>query len=167
MPRNSLEVADILRIYGAQYKAAQQGHFSLNQLKVMSAIQPCRSGQLGGHLLHCPQCDTQLMAYNSCRNRHCPKCQSSSAKRWLEARQTQLLPTEYYHVVFTLPAAISQLAFYNKSQMYHLSFKAASQTLLTIAKDPKRLGAQIAHDHGIAYLGLRHDSSSACALYCA
>lgn len=143
MPRTSLEVADIFRSYGSQYKTAQQGHLSLNQLKVMSAIQRCRSAQLGGHLLHCPQCNTQLIAYNSCRNRHCPKCQSSSAKRWLEARQTQLLPTEYYHVVFTLPAAISQLAFYNKSQMYHLLFKAASQTLLTIAKDPKHLGAHI------------------------
>jgi len=143
MPRTSLELADIFRSYGSQYKTAQQGHLSLNQLKVMSAIQRCRSAQLGGHLLHYPQCNTQLIAYNSCRNRHCPKCQSSSAKRWLEARQTQLLPTEYYHVVFTLPAAISQLAFYNKSQMYHLLFKAASQTLLTIAKDPKHLGAHI------------------------
>jgi len=143
MPRTSLEVADIFRSYGSQFKTTQQGHLSLNQLKVMSAIQRCRSAQLGGHLLHCPQCNTQLIAYNSCRNRHCPKCQSSSAKRWLEARQTQLLPTEYYHVVFTLPAAISQLAFYNKSQMYHLLFKAASQTLLTIAKDPKHLGAHI------------------------
>jgi hypothetical protein len=143
MLRTSLEVADIFRSYGSQYKTAQQGHLSLNQLKVMSAIQRCRSAQLGGHLLHYPQCNTQLIAYNSCRNRHCPKCQSSSAKRWLEARQTQLLPTEYYHVVFTLPAAISQLAFYNKSQMYHLLFKAASQTLLTIAKDPKHLGAHI------------------------
>ncbi|MFT6951267.1 MAG: hypothetical protein ACJAUL_002411 [Paraglaciecola sp.] len=143
MPRTSLEVADIFRYYGSQNKTTQQGHLSLNQLKVMSAITRCRSAQLGGHLLHCPQCNTQLIAYNSCRNRHCPKCQSSSAKRWLEARQTQLLPTEYYHVVFTLPAAISQLAFYNKSLMYHLLFKAASQTLLTIARDPKHLGAQI------------------------
>lgn len=110
MPRTSLEVADIFRSYGSQFKTAQQGHLSLNQLKVMSAIQRCRSAQLGGHLLHCPQCNTQLIAYNSCRNRHCPKCQSSSAKRWLEDRQTQLLPTEYYHLVFTLPAAVSQLA---------------------------------------------------------
>jgi hypothetical protein len=143
MPRTSLEVADIFRLYGPQYKTTQQGHLSLNQLKVMSAIKRCRSAQLGGHQLHCPQCDTDLIAYNSCRNRHCPKCQSSSAKRWLKARQTQLLPTEYYHVVFTLPAAVSPLAFYNKSLMYHLLFKAASQTLLTIAKDPKHLGAQI------------------------
>lgn len=143
MPRTPLEVADIFRTYGAQYKATHQGHLSLNQLKVMSAIQRCRSAQLGSHLLHCPQCNTQLIAYNSCRNRHCPKCQSSAAKRWLKARQTQLLPVDYYHVVFTLPAAISQLAFYNKTEVYQLLFRAAAQTLTTIAGDPKHLGAQI------------------------
>lgn len=143
MPRTSLEVADIFRTYGAHYKATQQGHLSLNQLKVISAIQRCRSAQLGSHLLHCPQCNTQIIAYNSCRNRHCPKCQSSAAKRWLKARQTQLLPVDYYHVVFTLPAAISQLAFYNKTEVYQLLFRAAAQTLTTIAGDPKHLGAQI------------------------
>ena len=143
MPRPSLEVADVFRFYGEQYKAIQQGHLSLNQLKVMSAITRCRSAQLGGHQLHCPQCDTNLIAYNSCRNRHCPKCQSSAAKRWLTARQTQLIPVDYYHVVFTLPAAISQLAFYNKAELYGLLFSAASQTLATIAQDPKHLGADI------------------------
>lgn len=143
MPRPSLEVADVFRFYGEQYKAVQQGHLSLNQLKVMSAITRCRSAQLGGHQLHCPQCDTNLIAYNSCRNRHCPKCQSSAAKRWLTARQTQLIPVDYYHVVFTLPAAISQLAFYNKAELYGLLFSAASQTLATIAQDPKHLGADI------------------------
>ena len=143
MSRPSLEVADIFRDYGDQYKATQRGHLSLNQLKVMSAIKRCRSAQLGGHQLHCPQCDTDLIAYNSCRNRHCPKCQASAAKRWLAARQTQLLPVDYYHLVFTLPAAISQLAFYNKADVYGLLFSAASQTLATIARDPKRLGADI------------------------
>ena len=122
MTRTSLEVADIFRSYGAQYKATYQGHLSLNQLKVMSAIQRCRSVQLGGHLLHCPECNTQLIAYNSCRNRHCPKCQASSAKRWLKARQTQLLPLDYYHVVFTLPAAISQLRFIIKPRYISCCF---------------------------------------------
>ena len=143
MHRPSWEVADIFRQHGRDWRETQQGHLSLNQLKVMSAIERCRSAQLGGHKLHCPHCDTDVIAYNSCRNRHCPKCQSTAAKRWLNARQCQLLPTEYYHVVFTLPAAISQLAFYNKCPIYHLLFKAASQTLLTIARDPKHLGAEI------------------------
>ena len=143
MPRTSLEVADIFRTYGAQYKATHQGYLSLNQLKVISAIQRCRSAQLGGHLLLCPQCNTQLIAYNSCRNRYCPKCQSSAAKRWLKTRQTPLLPVDYYHVVFTLPAAISQLAFYNKTEIYQLLFRAAAQTLTTIAGDPKHLDGQI------------------------
>ncbi len=143
MPRPSLEVADIFRAYGEHYKAVNQGHLSLNQLKVISAITRCRTAQLGGHQLHCEQCDTDLIAYNSCRNRHCPKCQASAAKRWLKARQTQLLPVDYYHVVFTLPAAVSQLAFYNKADMYGLLFSAAAQTLSTIARDHKHLGADI------------------------
>jgi len=141
--RPALEVADVFRFYGAQYKAKQRGHISLNQLKVMSAIERCRTAQLGGHELHCNKCETDLIAYNSCRNRHCPKCQSSAAKRWLNARQAQLLPVEYYHVVFTLPEEVAQLAFYNKAKMYDLLFSAASQTLSTIAKDPKHLGADI------------------------
>jgi hypothetical protein len=138
-----LEVADVFRFHGQQYKAKQGKHLHLSQLKVMSAIEACRSAKLGGHQLHCAQCETDVIAYNSCRNRHCPKCQASSAKRWLEARQTQLLPVDYYHVVFTLPAAISQLAFYNKADMYGLLMKAAAKTLSTIASDPKHLGAHI------------------------
>jgi hypothetical protein len=138
-----LEVADVFRFHGHQYKAKQGKHLHLSQLKVMSAIEACRSAKLGGHQLHCSQCETDLIAYNSCRNRHCPKCQASSAKRWLEARQTQLLPVDYYHVVFTLPTAISQLAFYNKADMYGLLMKAAARTLATIAGDPKHLGAHI------------------------
>ena len=143
MARPSLEVADVFRFHGQQYKAKQGKHLHLSQLKVMSAIEACRSAKLGGHQLHCAQCETDVIAYNSCRNRHCPKCQASSAKRWLEARQTQLLPVDYYHVVFTLPAAISQLAFYNKADMYGLLMKAAARTLATIAGDPKHLGAHI------------------------
>jgi hypothetical protein len=142
-PHPKYEVADILRLHGKAYKAKQGKHLHLTHMKVMSAIAACRSAKLGGHQLHCAKCETDIIAYNSCRNRHCPKCQSSSAKRWLEARQTQLLPIDYYHVVFTLPAAISELAYYNKAKMYDLLMKAAAQTLSTIAGDSKHLGAQI------------------------
>ena len=141
--RPPLEVADVFRLSGAQYKQSQHGHLSLAQQKVMSAIERCRSAQLGAHHLHCEHCHTDAIAYNSCRNRHCPKCQGSSAKRWFAAREQQLLPVEYYHVVFTLPGEVAQLAFYNKAQMYQLLFKAASQTLLTIAGDTRHLGAEV------------------------
>ena len=141
--RPPLEVADVFRLSGTQYKSAQHGRLSLAQLKVMSAIERCRSAQLGAHHLHCEHCHTDAIAYTSCRNRHCPKCQGSSAKRWFAAREQQLLPVEYYHVVFTLPGEVAQLAFYNKAQMYQLLFKAASQTLLTIAGDTRHLGAEV------------------------
>jgi len=140
----ALEVADIFRTHGPAWRQSQQGHLSLGQLKVMSAIEQCRSAALGGHLLHCNGCDHDQVAYNSCRNRHCPKCQASAAKRWLQDRQADLLPVDYYHVVFTLPAPISAIAFYNKAVIYRLLFEVASETLLTIAADPKHLGAQIA-----------------------
>jgi hypothetical protein len=139
----ALEVADILRAHGPAWKRTQQGHLSRGQLKVMSAIEQCRTAALGGHVLRCPDCATEQVAYNSCRNRHCPKCQSSAAKRWLEARQADLLPVDYYHVVFTLPAPISDIAYYNKAVIYGLLFEIAAQTLTTIAADPKHLGAQI------------------------
>jgi len=116
---------------------------SLGQLKVMSAIEQCRSAVLGGHVLRCEACEQVQIAYNSCRNRHCPKCQASAARRWLEARQADLLPVEYYHVVFTLPAPIAELAYQNKALIYGLLFDLAAETLLTIAADPKHLGAQI------------------------
>ena len=141
--RPPLEVADVFRLSGTQYKSAQHRHLSLAQLKVMSAIERCQSAQLGAHHLHCEHCHTDAIAYNSCRNRHCPKCQGSSAKRWFAAREQQLLPVEYYHVVFTLPGEVAQLAFYNKAQMYQLLFKAASKTLLTIAGDTRHLGAEV------------------------
>ena len=116
---------------------------SLGQLKVMSAIGQCRSAALGGHVLRCEACAQVQIAYNSCRNRHCPKCQASAARRWLEARQADLLPVEYYHVVFTLPAPIADIAYQNKAVIYGLLFDVAAETLLTIAADPKHLGAQI------------------------
>ena len=141
--RSSLEVADIFRAHGPAWRQAQHSHLSLGQLKVMSAIEQCRSAALGGHVLRCGGCGADQVAYNSCRNRHCPKCQSSAAKRWLEARQTELLPVDYYHVVFTLPAPISAIAYYNKAVIYRLLFEVAAETLRVIAADPKHLGARI------------------------
>jgi len=143
MVRTVLEVADIFRAHGPHWRCAQAGHLSLGQLKVMSAIERCRSAALGGHVLRCQSCEHTQIAYNSCRNRHCPKCQASAARRWLEARQTELLPVEYYHVVFTLPAPVSELAYYNKTVLYSLLFQTAAETLRTIAADPKHLGACI------------------------
>ncbi len=143
MGRCALEVADIFRAHGPAWRQAQQGHLSLGQLKVMSAIEQCRSAALGGHVLHCETCTYDQIACNSCRNRHCPKCQARAARRWLEDRQAELLPVEYYHVVFTLPAPISAIAYYNKAVIYGLLFDLAAQTLRTIAADPKHLGARI------------------------
>ena len=139
----ALEVADIFRDHGPAWRDARVGHLSLGQLKVMSAIERCRSAALGGHLLCCEDCAQIQIAYNSCRNRHCPKCQASAARRWLEDRQGDLLPVDYYHVVFTLPAPISDIAYHNKAVVYNLLFKATAETLLTIAADPKRLGARL------------------------
>ena len=143
MSRPDLEVADIFRAHGPAWRHAQAGHLSLGQLKVMSAIERCRSAALGGHVLQCQACAHTQVAYNSCRNRHCPKCQASAARRWLEARQTDLLPVDYYHLVFTLPAPISDIAWYNKSVVYSLLFKAAAETVCTIAGDPRHLGARV------------------------
>ena len=141
--RPALEVADIFRAHGPAWRLAQAGHLSLGQLKVMSAIEACRTAELGGHVERCEDCDHVRIAYNSCRNRHCPKCQGAAAQRWLEARQAELLPLAYYHVVFTLPAQIGDIAFQNKAVVYDILFKAASETLLTIAADPRHLGARI------------------------
>jgi hypothetical protein len=143
MGRSALEVADIFRIHGLAWREAQRGHLSLAQLKVMSAIEQCRTAALGGHVLHCDGCGAEQIAYNSCRNRHCPKCQASAAQRWLEAREADLLPVEYFHVVFTLPAPISDIAYYNKAVVYGLLFDIAAQTLLTIGSDAKHLGARL------------------------
>jgi len=143
MGRAALDVADIFRAHGPAWRQAQHGHLSLGQLKVMSAIEQCRSAALGGHVLRCDACAQVAIAYNSCRNRHCPKCQARAARRWLEARQADLLPVDYYHVVFTLPAPISAIAYYNKTLIYDLLFEVAAETLRTIAADPKHLGARI------------------------
>ena len=143
MARAALEVADIFRTFGPAWRREQRGHLNLSQLKVMSAVEQCRSAALGGHVLRCEACEHSRIAYNSCRNRHCPKCQGAAAQRWLDARQAELLPLAYYHVVFTLPAQIGDIAFQNKAVVYDILFKAASETLLTIAADPRHLGARI------------------------
>ena len=143
MARESLEVADIFRGHGAAWRAANAGHVSLGQLKVMSAIEACRTAALGGHVAACQDCDHIHIAYNSCRNRHCPKCQGKLARDWLQAREAELLPVPYYHVVFTLPAQIADIAYQNKAVIYNLLFKASAQALLTIAADPKHLGARL------------------------
>jgi len=143
MARPGLEVADIFRTHGAAWRRANAGHLSLGQLKVMSAIERCRTAALGGHVAVCEDCDQRLIAYNSCRNRHCPKCQGAAAKDWLAARQAELLPVEYYHVVFTLPGQISDIAYQNKAAVYGILFKAVAETLIAIAADPRHLGARI------------------------
>lgn len=143
MARPALEVADIFRAYGPAWRKANAGHVSLGQLKVMSAIERCRTAELGGHVARCEACDHTHIAYNSCRNRHCPKCQGAAAKEWLADREAELLPVPYYHVVFTLPAPIADIAYQNKAAVYAILFKAAAETLLTIAADPKHLGARI------------------------
>ena len=143
MGRPALEVADIFRTHGPAWRQQQAGHLSLGQLKVMSAIEQCRTAALGGHALRCNTCAHEEISYNSCRNRHCPKCQARAAQRWLDARQADLLPVEYYHVVFTLPEPISAIAYANKATIYRLLFEVAAETLITIAADPKHLGAHI------------------------
>ena len=143
MSRPALEVADIFRDHGAAWRLAQSGHISLGQFKAMSAIERCRTAPLGGHVLRCEACSEIQIAYNSCRNRHCPKCQAPAARRWLEAREADLLPVEYFHVLFTLPAPISAIAYTNKAVIYPMLFRAAAETLLRIAADPKHLGARI------------------------
>ena len=143
MPRPPLEVADIFRAHGPAWRRANAGHVSLGQLKVMSAIESCRTAALGGHVARCEKCRHTLIAYNSCRNRHCPKCQGAAAQEWLANREAELLPVPYYHVVFTLPAAIGDIAYQNKTVIYGILFKAAAETLVTIAADPKHLGARI------------------------
>jgi ssDNA-binding Zn-finger/Zn-ribbon topoisomerase 1 len=141
--RPALEVADIFRDHGPAWRQANAGHVSLDQLKVMSAIESCRTAALGGHVTRCEKCSHTLIAYNSCRNRHCPKCQGAAAQEWLAKREAELLPVPYFHVVFTLPARIAEVAYQNKAVIYDLLFKASSEATLTIAADPKHLGARI------------------------
>ena len=143
MLRPRLEVADIFRDHGAAWRSANARHVSLDQLKVMSAIERCRTAALGGHVLRCENCSHTAISYNSCRNRHCPKCQGAAAKEWLAEREAELLPVPYFHVVFSLPSQIAKIAYQNKPVIYDLLFKASSETMLTIAADPKHLGARI------------------------
>lgn len=146
MARPTLEVADIFRDHGAAWRDANRGHVSVGQLKVMGAIESCRTAALGGHVARCENtaCRHTAIAYNSCRNRHCPKCQGAAAREWMEEREAELLPVPYFHIVFTLPAAIADLAYQNKAVICDLLFKASAETMTTIAADPKHLGARIA-----------------------
>jgi len=141
--RPVLEVADIFRAHGPAWRDANAGHVSLAQLKAMSAIETCRTAALGGHVARCEDCAHTDIAYNSCRNRHCPKCQGTAARAWLAERGAELLPVPYYHLVFTLPAPVADIAYQNKATIYDILFKASAETLMTIAADPKHLGARI------------------------
>jgi hypothetical protein len=141
--RAKLEVADIFRDHGAAWRQANAGHVSLGQLKVMTAIERCRTAALGGHVKRCADCAHTVIAYNSCRNRHCPKCQGAAAKQWLAEREAELLPVPYYHLVFTLPAPIADIAYQNKATIYDILFKASAEAVMTIAADPKHLGARV------------------------
>jgi Putative transposase/Transposase zinc-binding domain len=145
MSRPLLGVADIFRGHGGAWRQANAGHVSLGQLKVMSAIENCRTAALGGHVARCEneKCAYTQIAYNSCRNRHCPKCQGAAAREWLAEREAELLPVPYFHVVFSLPAQIADIAYHNKAAIYDILFKASAETLITIAADPKHLGARI------------------------
>src|SRR5687767_8256647 len=143
MARPALEVADIFRGHGAVWRDANAGHVSLGQLQVVSAIGSCRTAALGGNVTRCEDCAHTQIAYNSCRNRHCPKCQGAAARDWLAEREAELLPVPYFHVVFTLPAAIADIAYQNKAVIYDLLFKASADTLITIAADPEHLGARV------------------------
>jgi hypothetical protein len=140
---SELEVADIFRRYGDAYRQARSGHLGRVERRVMSAIELCRTAELGGHSEVCQSCGLIRCAYNSCRNRHCPKCQGAARIEWLAARQAELLPVPYFHVVFTLPAPAAEIAFQNKAAVYAILFKTAAETLRTIAADPKHLGAEI------------------------
>ncbi|WP_111445499.1 IS91 family transposase [Planktotalea frisia] len=143
MSERTLEIADIFRMYGPAWRRANRGHVNLSQLKVMSSIEACRTEALGGHVAACTKCNHQHIAYNSCKNRHCPKCQGPAARDWMAARAEDLLPIEYFHVVFTLPAEIARIAYWNKKAVYGLLFRASAQAVTTIAADPKRLGARV------------------------
>ena len=141
--RSNLEVADIFRRHGHAYREAHDGHIGRVERRVMSAIELCRTAALGGHIEACEDCAHARVAYNSCRNRHCPKCQSAARERWLADRQADLLPVPYFHVVFTVPSEVAEIAFHNKAVVYAILFDAVAATLKTIAADPKHLGGEI------------------------
>ena len=143
MAQTTLELAEIVRQHGEAYGQGRGQPIPAEQRRVLRAIAQCRTAALGGHVEECDSCGHQRIAYNSCRNRHCPKCQSLAKAQWLEARQAELLPVEYFHVVFTLPAPIAAIAYQNKAVVYGLLFRIAAETLRTIAADPKHLGAEL------------------------
>ena len=153
MPRSRVELGEVFRRYGPAYRTAHAPRLSRSQRRVMSAIERCRTAALGGHVEQCESCHHQRIAYNSCRNRHCAKCQALASARWLAARQAELLPVPYFHVVFTLPQEIAAIAYQNKAVVYALLFSAVRETLQTIAADPKHLGAVI------GFLAVLHTSS--------
>jgi hypothetical protein len=137
------EVAEVVRRYGPEFIRSQGASLSPQQYRVLNALTACRTAALGGHMDECDRCGYRQISYNSCRNRHCPKCQATAAARWLDRRRAELLPVPYFHVVFTLPASLAPLALQNKRIIYGLLFRAASRTLLTVARDPRHLGARI------------------------
>jgi Transposase zinc-binding domain len=138
-----LEVADIIRHHGEAFRQAYAGHLGYVERRIMGAITACRTAALGGHVEQCDDCGATRIAYNSCRNRHCPKCQGLARAQWLAERQAELLPVPYFHVVFTLPASVGEIAFQNKAVVYAILFRAAAETLATIAADPRHLGAKL------------------------
>src|ERR1700674_4775441 len=141
--RSVLEAADVFRRHGAAYREAHGGHLSRGQRRVMGAIETCRSAPLGGHVEQCNGCGQLRIAYNSCRSRHCPKCQGLARAEWLADRHSELLPVPYFHVVFTVPAPIAEIALHNKAIVYGILFTSAAETLRVIAADPRHLGAAI------------------------
>jgi len=141
--RPALEVADIFRRHGEAFRRSHSAHLGRIERRVMAAIEICRTPALGGHVEQCGDCGLMRCAYNSCRNRHCPKCQGLARAAWLEARQAELLPVPYYHVVFTLPTPAAEIAFQNKRTVYAILFRAAADAMRDIAADPKHLGAEI------------------------
>ncbi len=165
--RPALEVADIFRRHGAAYRAEHAATLSNGQRRVMGAIEACRTPALGGHVERCADCGEVRIAYNSCRNRHCPKCQGLARAQWLADRQAELLPVPYFHVVFTMPAPIAAIALQNKAVVYDILFKTAAETVRTIAADPKHLGAEtgmiaVLHTWGQALFHHPHVHCASC-----
>jgi hypothetical protein len=146
----ALEVADIFRRHGEAYRQTHAGHLGRTERRILGAVEACRTAALGGHIERCADCGLIRVAYNSCRNRHCPKCQGPARAAWLAERQAELLPVPYFHVVFTLPASAAEIAFQNKEAVYAILFKATAETLTTIAADPRHLGAEI------GFIGVLH-----------
>ena len=156
MSRPALEVADIFRDHGAAWRSANAGHVSLDQLKVMSAIERCRTAALGGHVARCEKCSHTVIAYNSCRNRHCPKCQGAAAKQWLTEREAELLPVPYFHVVFTLPGPIADIAYQNKAVIYDLLVQGRGRHHAHHRSRSQASGRQHRHHRRAPHLGLGH-----------